>query len=366
MHQILTSSGRSLHDFFAVARQVYDDDPSYVAPTRAAEQASLERPDYAGRQRLLVAYDAGRPTARLVARVSPSLRDDAGHPYGFLGFFEALDRPDLVATLFREAVTWLRDQGAGTIVGPLDGDTWHRYRLNVGPWDERPFLMEPYNPPYYPGLWESNGFESLEEYCSKRLDDLAGAVAGLDGSYRSALERGYRFERLRLDRYEDELRRFYRLCVEIFRDNFLYSEISEERFLGLYRGARRLIDPDFVVFAVAPDGTDAGFLFAFPDYFDAVSALRGRTSWLAAARFLWARRRRPDTVNLKSLGVVPAHRRARLGGALMCHAYRTAQEKGYRRANLCLILAGNPSGRLEAGLGRVLRSYRLYRYKGET
>jgi hypothetical protein len=54
------------------------------------------------------------------------------------------------------------------------------------------------------------------------------------------------------------MERFYAFSVEIFKNNFLYTDISLERFLALYSGARRLVDPDFVRFAVAPDGTAAG------------------------------------------------------------------------------------------------------------
>ncbi|HEX9670431.1 MAG TPA: GNAT family N-acetyltransferase [Thermoanaerobaculia bacterium] len=351
---------RSWEAFFAVPQAVYGGDPRYLVPFRDAELESLRRPEFAGRQRLLVAVDGTRRIARLAARLSPALRDDGGRPFGLLGFFEARDDPPAVGALFREAVSWLKDRGAGPIVGPMDGDTWHRYRLNVGPWGEPPFLMEPYNPPYYPALWEANGFRVLEQYLSKRLDDVAGVAARFEPRYRAALAAGYRFEPLRRDRFADELRRLYRLSCEIFRDNRLYSEISEERFLGIYAGFRRLADPDFVTFAVAPDGSDAGFLFGFPDRFRAVAALGGRKGPVAALRFLWARRSPVDTVNLKSLGVVPAHRRSHLASALMACGYRAAREKGLARVNLCLILGGNPSGRLDAGLGQVLRRYHLY------
>lgn len=353
----------SLESFFAVPRAVYRGDPWYIAPFRAAELESLNRPDFAGRQRVLVALDGGRPIARLVARLSPALRDSQDRPYGLLGFFEALDDPPAASALFRAAVAWLKDRGAGPIVGPMDGDTWHRYRLNVGPWQEPPFLLEPYNPPYYPAMWEANGFRVLEEYFSKRVDDADGTAARLEPRYRAALAAGYRFERLRRDRFASELRRIYRLSCAIFRANLLYTEISEERFLGLYAGFRRLADPDFVTFAVAPDGSDAGFLFGYPDRFRAVAALGGRKGPVAALRFLWARRAPIDTVNLKTLGVVDAHRRSHLASALMACGYRAAREKGLSKVNLCLFLGGNPSGRLDAGLGRVLRRYHLYQLR---
>lgn len=360
------SSSRARRHFFALPRRIYRGDARYLAPLRAAEHASLDRQDFNGRQRVLLAFEDGEPIARVVARVSPQLRDDGGNPLGLLGFFDAFERPETVRALLGEAVAWLRRQGAGEIAGPMDGDTWHRYRFSLGPGDDRPFLMEPYNPPYYPKLWERSGFVPLEDYYSKQVEDLAAVAARMRPRLEGALAAGFRFEALRLDRFDSELDRFYRLSTAIFRGNFLYSEISAARFADLYRGSRRLLDPDFVTFAVAPDGADAGFLFGFPDRFDAVAALGGRKGPWAALRFLAARRRPVDTVNLKSLGVVAEHRRSHLASALMAHGYRTALRKGYRRANLCLIQGENPSGRLDAGLGRLLRRYRLYRLGGEA
>lgn len=349
--------------FLELPRRVYRGDPHYCPPSRDSLIRSLLREEFRASQRAFLALDGGRPVARAVARLSPALRDPGGRPYGMLGFFEALDRPAAVAALFERAVGWLRGEGAGPIVGPMNGDTWHSYRLNAGPFDGRPFLMEPYNPPYYPGLWRRHGFEVLERYCSKRVDGLEGVAAALAPKHERAAALGYRFVTLEMDRFESELGRLYELSCRIFAGNFLYTEISRRGFLDLYRGSRPLLDPRLVLFALAPDGSDAGFLFAFPDRFRAVAAMKGGTGPWARLRFL-AARRRPEAVNLKSLGVVPEHRRSGLGAALMHLAYKTAHDLGYVRANLCLILDGNPSERLEAGLGRITRRYELYRLGG--
>jgi GNAT superfamily N-acetyltransferase len=279
-----------------------------------------------------------------------------------IGLFEALNRQHAVSALFAEATGWLRKSGAGMIVGPIDGDTWHSYRLNVGPFDAEPFLMEPYNPNYYPRLWEENGFNPLERYYSLQVSDVAGAASRLEKSYHAAEENGYRFENLRTDRFEQELQRFYDLSCTIFAGNFLYSPIALDDFLELYMAARPLVDPDLVTFAVAPDGSDAGFLFAFPDRIRAVRAMRGSRSLLAKLRF-FRFRDRVERINLKSLGVLPAHRRAGLGAALMYSGYSAALCKSIDVVNLCLILEGNPSGRLEGGLGRLLRRYHLYKWE---
>jgi len=354
-----------LKTFLELPRAVYRNDPHHCAPFRDSVIASLGREEFRGRQEAMIALDGGRTVARLVARTSPVLQDAAGKPLGMLGFFEALEHPDAVRRLFQEGVNWLKQSGVGTIIGPMDGDTWHSYRLNVGPTDDRPFMMEPYNPPYYTALWERNGFGVLKRYYSMQVSDLDGVIGRLEPKAQAVLDEGYRLERLRADSFEDELRRLWELSCNIFRGNYLYADITRERFVGLYAGARSLVDADLVCFAVAPDGTDAGFLFAVPDYARAVTAMRGSRGLWAKLRFL-ALRRRAEAVNLKSLGVVPEHRRSGLGAALMHHGYKSTRDKGYRKANLCLMLDDNPSGRLAAGLGRLLRHYHLFQWSGES
>ncbi len=351
--------------FLALPEAVYRGDPWSNPTPRSDVLTSLRRPEFAGSRRVWVAVEGERPLARLVALRSPALKDEAGLPYGMIGFFEAVDGPDgreATSRLFRQAVGWLRETGAGEILGPMDGDTWHRYRLNAGPFDGPPFLLEPWNPPYYESLWEAAGFRVLESYFSTRVD-AAAVVAALEPKHRAALAAGYRLRRLDMGRFEDELRRLYRLSTVIFAGNFLYTEIPEREFLALYAGSRPILDPDLVWFASTAQGEDVGFLFAYPDRFRAVAAMRGRRHLLARLRFL-LHRDEVDAVDFKTLGVLPGHRRAGLAAALMYQGHRVALEKGYRTANHCLFREGNPSGEMDGGAGRLLRRYHLYRYEG--
>ena len=356
---------QALRPFLDLPRTIYRNDPHYTAPFRASVVASLGRPEFLGRQQALVSMEGGAAVARLVARVSPVLEDEDGRPIGMISFFEALDRMDGVRPLFAAALAWLRDQGANTVVGPMDGDTWHRYRLSVGPFEEPPFLMEPYNPSYYPALFEACGFGLLEKYYSLRVDDADAAARALAPRLNRVLDAGYRLETLRKDRFEKELTRIHRLSRTLFRGNFLFSDIDQESFLQLYAGSKSLIDDDLVLFAVAPDGRDAGFLFSLLDRQRAVKAMRGSTSLLAKLRFFLLKDR-VDTLNLKSLGVLEEHRRIGLGAALMHCAYARARDRGLAHVNLCLIKQDNPSGRLDGGLGRQLRRYHLYRFAGDA
>lgn len=354
------SDAAELEAFLSLPDRVYAGDPWYCAPFRSSVVSNLRRTTSSGMQRAFLARgDRGEPLARVVARRSPTLLDDAGRRLGMLGFFEALDEPEAARAVLDVGCSWLRESGSPTAVGPMDGDTWHKYRLNVGPRDEPPFLLEPYNPDYYERFWTEAGFQPLETYFSKRLDDIGPLAEALAPKSERALKRGYSLRRFSVDRYDEDMRIIFEISRRIFEGNLLYSPISLDAFLSIYEGLRALIDPDLVWFAHAPSGKAVGFVFAYPDVLKPVAAMRGRSGTLARLRFLMARRR-PTTVNYKTLGLVPEHRRTGLDAALVHRLSESALSRGYRACNLCLIRRGNRSGALAHTLGMEFREYVLF------
>ncbi len=108
-----------LDEFLSLVEEVYRGDEHYPSSSREVTLAGVQRDEFKEAQRIYVAREDGRTVARIVARMARGV--------GMLGFFEALDRPEAVRALLAEAARWLLDAGAESIVGPMDGDTWHRY-----------------------------------------------------------------------------------------------------------------------------------------------------------------------------------------------------------------------------------------------
>jgi hypothetical protein len=262
------------------------------------------------------------------ARCTAFLRGELG----VIGFFEAANEPEKVQALLREAAAWLRAQGATQVVGPMDGDTWHRYRVNAGPFDHPPFLLEPTNPPYYADLWSP--FEVIERYSSKRVDDITPLIDQLVPMHSRALQRGYRLRSFDASRIEEELTLVWKLSLEIFKDNRFYFDIALDEFLKLYAGIEPLLVPELVLFAETR-GEPVGFLFAYPDT-------------------------KSGVVNYKTIGVTPAHRRGYLGWAMLYRAYASALALGRPVANHCLMHESNASQSMDAGHAVTFREYYLY------
>jgi GNAT superfamily N-acetyltransferase len=351
-------SGAAMEAFLALPARVYGRNPDYLPTPAATTRRELLRPEFSSRQAVFTVLDDDAPVARAVARVSPALRDERGRPLGMIGFHESLLHPDASRLLFDHATGWLRAAGTARAVGPMDGDTWHKYRLNLGPAEPCPFLMEPYNAAYYPLLWEEAGFTPCETYYSKVVDDPAAAARETARVAERAVRR-FTLRPLDRRRLPEELAVLHCLSVRIFAANRLFTDLPLDEFRALYRGAGALLSDGLCWFACDPEGRDVGFVFAFPDRFEAVRSLRthpGPVGWL---RFLLLQHR-ADAVNIKTLGVLPEHQGTGIALALMHRVYANAAAAGFRRVNLCLIRDGNASGRMDGGLGRELRRYALY------
>lgn len=318
---------------------IYASQPPGTAPVRASIERNLTRIEFATGQRVTVALDGATPVGRIVARVSPVLKDEAGAPIGMLGFFESRNDAATARQLFDDATSWLRATGAGRIVGPMDGDTWHRYRVNVGPFTRPPFPLEPWNPAWYGELWQRNGFSPLETYSSKWIDDVALLLPALESGKGRAEDRGVRIRQLRRDRLPDELALIHEISSRIFADAFLYSPIARDEFLAMYSGIERFLDPDLVLFAETSGGEAVGFVFAYDD----------------PAR---------PAVHYKTIGVLPEWRRPGVAAALSHRVYTAALRRGRPQGNHALMRDDNRSQALDQGHGEVFRRYVLYEWNG--
>ncbi len=357
----IKADSAEMRAFYELPDKVYADDPLFCKPTGESVRKSLERELYIGRQKILLALDTALPVARLVARISPELKDTQGRPIGMIGFFEALSNSEAVKKLLEESIAVLRGMGAGEIIGPIDGDTWHRYRFNAGPFDTAPFMMEPYNPPYYPALWENNGFRLLSSYYSKHIPDFSPVLEKTEKFLRRAEKSGFTFRNFRKDDFEGEMKIFYDLSRAIFADNYLYTDIPFGEFLNMYSGIRSILDPSLISFVQDKRGKYAGFVFSLPDYFKALSAMDGKAGLIANMKFI-LNKSGADTLNIKTLGVLSECRGSGLAMALVHKAYASGLAAGFKKANLCLIRDGNASGRIDLGAGFVCRKYFLYKF----
>jgi len=282
----------------------------------------------------------GRPGDRACAsvwwRAVPAL---PGWRVGVVGHYAAADE-ESGAQVLGSACDLLRARGATVAVGPMDANTWHRYRLVTWRSEDPPFLLEPDNPDGWGGHFERAGFAPLAGYHSACCDELAALTPDAATAERLAID-GFTMRTLDPSRIDAELHALWLAACDAFAGNFLYTPVPEEEFRHLYARAIASVPPEMVTLAEHA-GRIVGFLFAYPD---ALQAARGE---------------RVDTVVLKTLGVVAGIKRHGLGRWLFDRGIAAARDAGFRRAIFALIHDDNPSARFGRDRRRLIRRYTLY------
>ncbi len=259
---------------------------------------------------------------------------------GMIGHFAA-ENSAAAQQLLQQACQQLKQQGCSMAVGPMDGNTWRRYRWISQRGNEPSFFLEPDNPDSYPFYFLENGFVVMAEYSSALNSDLTIENDRIKQFRQHAQQKGIQFRPLSMEIFEDELRRIYELSLASFQDNFLYTPISQTDFFSLYTRIKPYIQPELTWLA-EQNGQLLGYLFGLSDL---AQAERGQTI---------------DTLIIKTVAVNPTQRRAGLGALLVTEIQRHAHDLGYRRAIHALMHHTNYSRHISHHCASTMRKYALY------
>ena len=254
--------------------------------------------------------------------------------FGLVGLFVCENDTAAARALIDAASAWLGEQGLDAIRGPMAGDIWHRWRFMTRGFSTAPFPGEPRNPDYYPELYNACGFAAVRTFSTKTVVDLEGQLALLSVAADLNARRGYRYRSIEAAAWELELRHVYELCRHSFASHWSVSESTFEEFADIYNRWLKRCGPDNIVLAV-----------------DSRSSVVGLgLSMLGPA----------DTLNIRTIAVLPHCSGFGLGQAIVAEHYRRAIAAGLKRVQHCLMGPTTPPQFWDRGLGQVTREYAMY------
>jgi len=255
---------------------------------------------------------------------------------GCIGFFEFENDPGASGQLINYAIEFLREKNCNYCIGPVNGDTWHKYRVTLaGP--NGPVFMDNVNPDYYSAHFKANDFNCIADYVSLRIRRGHFEYDRLK-RFRPKLEKqNISIRGFSSHDFEGDLKKIYSICVDSFKNNFLYTHVSFEDFRALYRGAESLIHPQYVLLAER-NNIPVGFIFAIPN-------------------ILYQQRK---GLVIKTLAVSSDSAARGLGSYMTEMVHETAQQQGIEEIYHLLMLSSNVSTRIASRVSEVYRQYELY------
>ncbi len=362
-------SGADLRDFLRLPWHIYRGDRDWVPPLISDIEQTVGLPALGLPTTLREAFIArrdGSPVGRVYAAVDAALNVQKGEQAGHLSLFECSNDAEVVRALLDRACAWLKDRGVTTVRGPVcpagPAIDEHKGALVDG-FDGPPLVLTSYNPPYYPGLFESAGFEKDADLFAYHLDrdrlftkDPGRAVQYAERRY------GFRTEGMNLRDVEGEVRAIKEvLDVAIPAEWIDMVPPSLEEVREMAARLVPLVDPDLTAIVRAGDRA-VGFGIAIPDYNQVLAHLNGRVGVLGAVKYLWYKRR-INRVRFFIMFVVPEFRQRGVAHAIYYRVFSRGTAKGYLQGEASTI--GETNRQMRADLEKMgatwSRTYRVYR-----
>lgn len=363
----IAPSHSTLRDFVRFPLTLYKDNPSYALPSVEQQVRGLLSRHNAllsnGVQAFLMAYDGETPVGRLLAGIDYRAAQLPGKRSGYLSMFECINDQNVADALFQTAEQFFRQNGIHAVIGPTPAMfSDFGAGLLVEGFDLEPSFLSPYNPPFYPQLFEGAGFEKYHDHFSYSLplDDIR------DDRYESVLRRAskrfsYTVESINLKQdLKGYAREFARIIAESTPPEWDMAVPSADTILRELKRIKPALWQDFVLIARA-GSRPIGLLFVIPDFFPLLKGLKGRMFPVGTFRMLFSRSyvKRLRTVMLY---VAPDYQNKGVEATMIYRALDAARLSGIRYAEASMV--NDQNLKLQLGLeklgGSVSKIHRQY------
>ncbi|RAK62924.1 hypothetical protein [Hymenobacter edaphi] len=335
--------------FWAVPARVYADQPWHPTENRILTEQLFAQE--AERNELIIYTDEA--TLRLVG-IFPHDSDEA-----FFGFWESTNDPARNQVAFDALRADARQRGRRRLVGPLDFNTFHRYRLRLPPapsWGQ--FDREPINPEYYPALLAGLGLVPVTTFESRRIrpQDVPAVFTEKDMLLRELARIPFDFIPLNEHSWQEHETAIFELVQAIFGANPGYRPVSLAQFRLLYNPqyAAKLCPHTSVLFRDQATGALAALSFCHPNYTEL--HLPDNRPPVFERDFARLQRRQ---LLAKTVGVHPDYRQRGLMSYLGAYGMVHFRER-YDDVVFCLMRTGNFSLHFTDGLPAETAHYALF------
>ncbi len=364
--EIASADGSAgVREFVRVPDRLHAGSPWHVPQLSFERRRFLDRarnPFFAHAEAAyLIARRGGRAVGRVAAHLDRAWDGVHGPGTGFFGFFECAEDQEAAAALLAAAEGWLRGRGATRAIGPMSFTTNHEVGAIVKGFEGVPYIMMPWNPPYYEGLLGACGYRKerdLLAYLVRWEGEVPPFVARIAARARRSARITVRT--LELKRFREELELVKRIYNEAWSRNWGFVPMSDAEIEDMARELRPLLDPQLVYF-VFVDGEPAGFFLGVPDYNLLLHRIRGRLLPFGFLHLLLGRRR-IHRLRVLTMGVVERWRNLGLESVMIEEVYRRGPGRGFVEGELSWILEDNrPMNAIATRLcGPPYRTYRVF------
>jgi GNAT superfamily N-acetyltransferase len=363
-------TARQRRSFLTFPWRIYRRDPLWVPPLLSERARTIDparglffRNGYA---ELFIARRGGRLAGTIACAEDRNNTAARGRGECMIGFFECVEDYAVAEALFDQAAAWARQHNLFSLYGTYNLDREESRGILIEGRDRSPAAYCGHNPPYYREFFERYGFHKDGD------DGLAYAIdVNLDKpeiqhlmrlADRIRQRKNITVRGGRLDDIDGEIDRILELQNRGLAHFPGFTPYTRASIEAMILPVLDIIDPDLVLFAEV-DGKTVGWFPGVPNMNEVLIHLNGlRYPW-DYLRLLRYARRKPKSLAVKSVAVLPEYWDTGVGVLLFDEMARRTSAKGYTWVDLSLTGENNADTfPLAHRMGaKIYKRYRFYR-----
>ncbi len=283
---------------------------------------------------------------------------------GFFGFFECINDLEVASGLFNAAEQWLKEQGATTIIGPVNPSTNEPCGLLIEGFDNPPLAMMTYNKPYYTSLMKTLSLV-------KKVDLLAYDISRETVGNRPLLLQERLLNRLRQKQITirpvnkkdlaNEAAKVREVYNSAWDKNLGFVPMTDNEFSYLAKDLKMVLDEEFCLIA-EHNGRQIGFALAIPDINQIlIKVRRGRLLPTGIFKLLF-NMKKINRIRVLALGVNKEYRKLGIEACFYAAITKRVDARCMKGAEASWILEHNEmmNKGIESMNGKVYKRYRIY------
>jgi GNAT superfamily N-acetyltransferase len=362
------SGSADMKKFIDFPHELYVGDPNYVPELFIAQRDLLtpgKHPFHEhSKVKLFLAYEGEKVVGRIAAINNGEHNHFNSATDGFFGFFDLINSQEVADALLMAAATWLKEQGATTLIGPVNPSTNEPCGLLIEGYDKPAVVMMTYNKPYYTSLLEKAGL-------GKKVDLLAWWIeresyndrsVRLQNAIEERLTRhGITIRPVNVKDFKNEVTKLREVYNAAWDHNLGFVPMTENEFNYLAKDLKMLLDPKLCLVAEHA-GKIVGFALAVPDINQILIKVRkGRLLPTGIFKLLLGLKK-VKSIRVLALGVVDGYRKLGIEACFYAAIIKRGVERNMHGAEASWILEHNDlmNKGIQSVNGKVYKKYRIY------
>lgn len=345
----------------------YLNDKNWVPPLKAENRIRMSErlnPFFKhAKAKYFMAHKDGKAVGRISAHVAERFNEFQKNNWGFFGWFESIDDPEVAGALFDRAEAQLKEWGMTSSIGPLNYTVNDECGLLIDGFDTPPMILMTHNPPYYQRLIEGAGYAKAQDLFAYRLDATAEPPAGIVAIAEQIRKRpDVKFRSWDLKKnLRNELIAFHEIYNAAWNRNWGFCPIDRDEILSREFEFRYLLDKEVAFFAEV-GGKPIAFSLSLPNINECIQLMNGSLNPVSIWKF-FKKLKKIEGLRVFALGVMPEHRKMGVGAVFYVDTLIVARNRGYKWGEMSWILESNgPMNRaIQAMGGTVYKTYRVFK-----